>query len=99
MWIFMARPARPDAFPWAGRRAWALIDAIAWPALWIALIANAPFTVGVVGWTAMGLVCLAAVSRARRALWRNERYWFTTRRWGVPFAALLAVGFAIRLLA
>jgi hypothetical protein len=99
MWIFMARPARPDASPWAGRTALALIDAIVWPTLWIAFIANTPLNVGIVGWTATGLVCLAAVRRVHRALCRNERYWFTTWRWGKPFAALLAVGLAIRLLA
>jgi hypothetical protein len=99
MWIFMARPARPDAAQWAGRRALALIDALAWPALWIAAIASAPLDMGFFSWVFIGLAGFAAVLRARRAIWRNERYWFTTWQWGVPIAALIAVGFAIKLLA
>ena len=98
MWIFMARPARPDASHWAGRRALAAIDAIAWPVLWLALIAIAPFDTGVVGWIAIGVLALAAMRRAHRAIFRNERYWFTTARWGVPAAMLIAVGLTLNLL-
>jgi hypothetical protein len=99
MWIFVARAARPDASQWAGRRTLAVVDAIFWPALWLAIIASAPFDLGVVGWVGSGLAGLAAVRRGHRAIYRNERYWFTTWRWGVPVAILLAVGSAIRLLA
>lgn len=97
MWIFMTRPPRPDASQWAGRRTLALIDAIAWPVLWLAAIAAAPFDMGAFGWVFMGLACLAAVVRARRAIWCNERYWFTTSRWGAPIAMLIAIGLAIGL--
>jgi hypothetical protein len=63
----------------------------------IAAIASAPFKTGAVGWVAMGMLALAALGRAHRAIWRNERYWFTTWRWGVLIAALIVVGMAIRL--
>ena len=99
MWIFMARPARPDASQWAGRRVLAVLDALAWPALWLALIASAPFDMGAVGWIAVAGLGLAALGRTRRAIWRNERYWFTTSRWGLPIAALIAVGIATKLIA
>jgi hypothetical protein len=99
MWIFMARPPRPDAAQWTGRRAVAFLDAIVWPALWLVLIAGAPLNIGLVGWTAMGLAGVAAIRRAHRAIWRNERYWFTTSRWGVSIAILIALGLAIRVLA
>ena len=98
MWIFMTPPARPDASRWPGRRVFALLDAILWPAVWLAVIAVAPFSAGVIGWTAMGLIGLAAVRRAHRAIRRNERYWFTTSRWGAPLAMLIATGLAIKLL-
>lgn len=98
MWIFMARPARPDASRWPGRRALALIDAITWPGLCLAFMASAPFDAGVFGWTAMGAAVFAAVYRAYRAVCRNERYWFTTVRWGVPIAMLIATGLVVKLL-
>ena len=99
MWIFMTPRARPDASPWPGRRLFALLDAVAWPALWLALIATAPFSRGVIGWTAMGLLGVVAACRIHRAIHRNERYWFTSARWGAPIAALIATGLAITLLA
>ena len=99
MWIFIARPPRPDAPQWTGRRALALFDAVAWPGLWLAVIASAPFDVGIGGWTAVAVLGFAAVRRAYRAIWRNERYWFTTVRWGVPVVWLLAGGLVLKLLA
>ena len=75
----------------------ALLDAIVWPALWFALIAASPFAQGVVGWTAMGLLGLAAIRRAYLAILRNERYWFTTAGWAAPIAILMATGLVIRL--
>ena len=99
MWIFMARPPRPDASPWLGRRAFAALDAVLWPLLCLVAISSVPFQVGALGWVAVGVASFAAIVRIRRALWRNERYWFTTSRWGVPIATLVAIGFAISLLA
>lgn len=98
MWIYLVRPQRPDASQWAGRRSLAVVDAIAWPALWIALIATAPFAAGVTGWVSAGLIGLVAIRRLHRAIWRNERYWFTTWRWGAPLSGMVLAALAIKLL-
>ena len=77
MWLFFARKSRPDAPWWHGRRAWAALDALAWPAV-VASGLGLSIGRGVVGAVlAIGLG-LAAAIRLRRALYRNERYFFTT---------------------
>jgi hypothetical protein len=76
-----------------------MIDAIAWPVIWLVLLAIAPFDIGLVGWVALGVAGVAAISRTHRAIWRNERYRFTTLRWGMATAVLVAVGLAMSILA
>ena len=99
MWILFARAAKPDAAYWPGRRWLAVADAVAWPALWIAAVANARFNTGIVGVVVMAVATMSIVRRAQRALWRNERYWFTTWRWGVPVATLASLAWTIKLVA
>ncbi len=41
MWMLFARAPPPDAPYWPGRRWWAALDALAWPAGWIAAVAHA----------------------------------------------------------
>jgi hypothetical protein len=40
---------------------------------------------------------LAGARRCARAVWRNERYRFTTWRWGLPLATLLALGVTLKI--
>ena len=98
MWVLMVRPPRPDAPQWGGRRLLAVLDAIVWPALWFTTIEKVPFNLGIFGTAGLVLLGLAAVRRTHRAIWRNDRYWFTTWRWGVPLATMLAVAIAVKLL-
>lgn len=98
MWLLISRGPRPDATYWPGRRWLALIDAIAWPILCVVAIFKAPFGTGLFGVTAIVLAALVAARRSRTALCRNERYWFTTRRWGLILASLAAVGAATKML-
>jgi hypothetical protein len=98
MWILVTRNPKPDVALWHGRRGLAMIDAVIWPALWVFLVANAPFETGIAGVVVIALALLCGVRRAQRALWQNERYWFTSWRWGKPLLALLVVAWLLRLL-
>ena len=99
MWLLYARAPVPDAPHWPGRRLLALLDAGAWPGLIAALVSNSPLQTGVVGSLALVLCALFAIRRCVRALWHNERYQFTSWRCGLPLAALLAIGAALKLAA
>ena len=99
MWILLARSTSPDARYWAGRRCFAALDALVWPAALIALVIQAPYTNGIFGQVLVGLAAIAALRRLNIALWRNERYWFTLRRWGTPVMSLLAIGGVLKVLA
>lgn len=68
----------------------ALIDAVAWPAAWIALATHLPRPAGIAGAMVIALAVLSALGRVHRAAMRNHRYYFTTWRWGrVALGALL----------
>lgn len=99
MWLLYARAPAPDAPDWPGRRLLALLDAAAWPGLIAALVSHSPLQTGVVGSLALALCALFAIRRCVRALWHNERYQFTTWRFGLPLSALLAIGAAVKLVA
>lgn len=99
MWILFARAPKPDAAYWPGRRWLAALDAIVWPALWVVAVARAPVATGIVGSVVMAIAMVSAASRFHRALWHNERYWFTTWRWGVQVAKFALMVWAIKLLA
>ncbi|MGZ3195661.1 MAG: hypothetical protein ACXU60_01040 [Croceibacterium sp.] len=98
MWIAIARISPPDAAYWPGRRTLALLDAIAWPALWFIAILTLPAKTGVIGTVTQALSILFALRRAYLAFLWNERYRFTTWRWGLPLASLVALGAFIKVL-
>lgn len=96
MWLAFARAPLPDVPYWPGRRLLALVDSVAWPAVWIALAAQLPHAAGIVGPAVMALAALSAIGRVRRAVWQNHRYHFTTWRWGRVVAGLLVVVLALK---
>lgn len=95
MWLVFARAPLPDAPYWSGRRLLALVDAVVWPAAWMALAMHLPQPVGIVAPVAMAWIVLIAFSRVYRAAWQNHRYHFTTWRWGSVVAGLLLVGLTL----
>lgn len=92
MWVTVVRESRPDAVSWPGRRELATIDAVVWPVMWVLLIRHAPAPVGIIGPFVFAAAALSAAMRLHRAIWNNQRYWFTTWRWGRMVAALLLMG-------
>ena len=99
MWIIYGRTPKPDAAYFAGRRWLALLDAVAWPVAWLIAISVIPYDTGVLGSFARAVLVLVALGRCQRALFRNERYRFSTLRWGVPILALVALGELMKVLA
>ena len=99
MWVLIARSPRPDAPQWPGRRGLAALDALVWPSLWAGAIAFAPLNLGILGRTGIALAVVVGLARTYRAVRRNERYWFTTSRWGALTAALLLGGILMKLVA
>ena len=98
MWLLIARQPAPDAPYWPGRRAFAAVDAVAWPLFWVLLFSHAPKPVGLVGPFVAAVALLCGLGRLHRALWVNHRYRFTTWRWGRVVGALLLMGMALKLM-
>lgn len=88
MWVVLVRAPLPDAQVWPGRRALALVDAVAWPMGWAAVVLSVPAPAGLVGPCALAVCAVAALGRAYRAVAINHRYYFTTWRWGRRVAIL-----------
>jgi len=65
----------------------------------MALAAVAPFSMGVIGIIVVAVALVAAALRVQRAIVSNERYWFTTRRWGAPLVAVAVAAYAMKALA
>jgi len=61
------------------------------------VFAHAPEPVGIVGPFVAAASFLSGLSRLRRALWLNHRYWFTTWRWARVVVAMLAAGAVLKL--
>jgi len=95
--ILFQRAPRPDAVLWRGRRPLAAIDALVWPALWIAVAFAGPFGSGIVGVAVVACALFTAPTRLHKAICKNERYHFTTWRWGRPLILLLAIGAVMKL--
>ena len=75
----------------------AALDALVWPLLWVLLIRSAPQSVGLVGPFLTAVAVLCAIGRLHRAVWVNHRYYFTTWRWGKVVAAMLVLGWVMKL--
>lgn len=97
MWVIFARAPPPDAVVWPGRRALALVDAVAWPAAWAAFVLGLPVSGGLLGNFALALCAVSALTRAHRAVANNHRYHFTTWRWGHRLVFVLVFGYAMKL--
>ncbi len=97
MWIVYMRAPRPDVSIWPGRKGLAAIDAVAWPLIWVVLLRHAPPPAGLFAAVASAIAVLSGAVRLHRALWMNERYWFTTWRWGKIAVALLLMGWVLKL--
>lgn len=99
MWLLVAREPRQNAPQWMGRRGLAALDAVLWPAVAILLVCMAPAPLGVFGPVAAAALLLASLVRLRRAILNNNRYWFTTWRWGGVALGLMLVGAVIKAVA
>ena len=97
MWILFTPVPRPDAPYWPGRRWLAALDAVVWPAGWALVVAQAPMPMGIVGLVITASAALFAVNRLQQAVLRNERYRFTTWRWGKAVVGLMLLGLIIKL--
>ena len=98
MFLVIHRRPKPDAHQWPGRRWLAVLDAVLWPALWIAAVAGVQDRTGIVGPMAIAFLVVLAAAGLGRAIWRNERYWFSTWRWGRVLAVLVATGLLLKVL-
>ena len=96
MFVVLQRSPVPDATYWPGRRVLAATDAIGWPALWIAVIVAAPFRTGVAGALLITLMLWFSLTRLRTAVIENQRYRFTTWRWGRPIVVILVIGAVLK---
>ncbi|MBK1611919.1 hypothetical protein CKO44_00345 [Rubrivivax gelatinosus] len=98
MLILFTREAEPDAPYWTGRVLLGALDALAWPAAWMALAFQLPERGGMVGGLMISLAALAAVRRLHTALCENHRYRFTTWKVGKVLLGLYFIGVVMKLL-
>lgn len=96
MWILVTKMPRPDAASWPGRRAWAALDAVGWPLMWMVAVWHLPAHGQLLGTSVVALSVVMGLARLHRALWCNPRYFFTTWRWGRVLGLLLALGWALK---
>ena len=99
MALIFVREVRPDAHAWRGRKLLALLDAVAWPGIWIFAVRHAPFDTAAVGDFIVAAAVVIAGLRTVKALSQNERYRFTTWRWGRFALALIVVGLLLKMAA
>ena len=97
MALIFVRQMRPDAHVWRGRKLLALLDAVAWPGLWIYAVRQATFQTAVVGDVLVAVAVLIAGFGSVQALSHNERYRFTTWRWGRLALVLIAFGLLLKM--
>ena len=99
MWLLIARAPLPDAPQWQGRRILALLDAVFWPSFVAFNVSSLSNVLGLVGQVALAACAFVGARRAARAIWRNERYRFTTVRVAKLLAVLLAFGALLKVAA
>jgi hypothetical protein len=80
--------------PIGRRRVPAAADAIGWPAL--DAIVAVPFRTGVAGALLIALMLWSSLTRLRTAVAENQRYRFTTWRWGRPIVVILVIGAVLK---
>ena len=97
MFFVIRRAPAPFVHQWPGRRWFAVMDAAAWPALWILGVSTVPFETGLSGRVVVAFALCSAVGRTLKAGLHNERYQFTTWRWTKFFLALALVGLSLKL--
>lgn len=97
MWVIFARAPPPDARVWPGRRALALVDAVAWPAAWAVFVLSLPVPTGLAGHCVLAVCAVSALGRAHRSVANNHRYHFSTWRWGRRLLLVLLFGYALKL--
>lgn len=97
MWLLVARQPRPDADYWPGRRWLAALDAVAWPAIGVLLIAPHMKRAGVFGAMAAVLLVVWAVRRLQQAVLRNHRYRFTAGWFLKAVIWVLLIGYLLKL--
>jgi hypothetical protein len=97
MWMIVAREPLPDQPYWKGRVWLAVLDAVAWPVLWVLLVVRAAMPTGLVGPVVIALAVLFGLNRIHRAVWLNHRYRFTTWRWGKVVTGLMLIGLMMKL--
>ena len=99
MFVLSTTTPRPDAPRWAGRTALSAFDAISWPLLWIYGVDRVSVSTGLLGRVVIAVAVVSLLRRVHRAIWRNERYFFTAWRWGVPLVTVLGVAWTMKLAA
>lgn len=98
MWMVLVRTPRPDEPSWRGRRELAALDAVAWPLLWIVVVATQlPAHGGLFGAVIVVLSVMVGCARLSTALGATHRYRFTTWRWGCVLVKLLIFGWLLKL--
>ena len=97
MWLIFTRTPRADAVQWPGRRWFAAVDAVAWPAMCIAVVTYVPGRLGAVGLVVCAWAAWSGATRLRRAVFVNHRYRFTTWRCGWGAMGLLTFGALLKL--
>jgi len=97
MWLILTRAPHPDATYWPGRRWFAAVDAVAWPAMGVMFLSEASVHAGAVGMVVTACAIGAGALRLHRAIAMNHRYRFTTWRWGKVLGGLLLSGWLLKL--
>jgi hypothetical protein len=62
----------------------------------VLLMQHASEPVGLMGPFVTAMAVLLGLGRLRRAIWVNQRYWFTTWRWVKVMAAMLLIGAVLK---
>ena len=97
MWLIFTRTPHPDAVHWPGRRWFAAVDAVAWPAMWIAVVVYVPGRLGAIGLVVCAWASWSCATRLHRAVLVNHRYRFTTWRYGWGAIGVLLFGVLLKL--